>query len=204
MPWLWPICARPGGGEVTWQWGRPARSRSVLARAGGRTLGRQHALVVAGLRTPGRGRSYLAVGTPRQRPVRACRGGREDTRQAPHPSSDRSARAGAGEKIPGNGDAPAAAPLCVPGREGGHQAGSMPRLWPVCARRGGGGATWRLWRPGSGRSVLAGAGGRTLGRLHARAVTPLRAPGLGRNYLAVGTPRPQPLFACQGGREDTR
>ena len=83
-------------------------------------------------------------------------------------------------------------------------AGGTPRLWPFCASQGGGGATWWLWRPSSGRSVLAGAGGRTLGRLHAPAVSFLRAPGLGRNYLAAGTPRPQPLFACRGGREDTR
>ena len=48
-------------------------------------MGRQHAAAMASLRTPGRGRSYLAVGTPRLQPFRACRGGREDTKRATRP-----------------------------------------------------------------------------------------------------------------------
>ena len=92
---------------------------------------------MAGLRTPGRGKSYLAVGTPRPRLFCACRAAREDTRQAAGPGCGRSAHAGAGEELPGSGDAPAAAGLRLPRRDGGHQAGSTPRLWPFCARRGG-------------------------------------------------------------------
>ena len=49
-------------------------------RGGGRRLRRQHAPAMAILRTPRRGGSYLAVGTPRRQPFCACRGGMEDTR----------------------------------------------------------------------------------------------------------------------------
>ena len=199
-PRLWPVCARQAGGEATWRWGRPGCSRSVLAEAGGRTPGGQHAPGVAGLRTPGRGRSYLAVGTPRLLPVRACQGGREDTRQPARPGRGRDAHAGAREKLRGCGDAPVAAVQCLPGREGGHQAGSTPQPTPVCARRGGGEATWRLGRPGRSCAVLAGAGGRTLGREHASAVAVLRTPGQGRSHLAIwDTPTADVL--CLPGRE---
>ena len=102
-------------------------------------------------------------------------------------------------------------------------AGSTPRVWPVCARRGGGGRylvvgtvrlqpfcacrggrgnTGQAARPGCGRSAHAGAGGRTLGRQRAPDVAVLGTPGRGRSYLAVGTPRLQPFHACRGGRED--
>ena len=77
-----------------------------------------------GRSTPGRGRSYLAVGTPRLQPVCACRGARHDTRLAARPGCGRSAHAGAGEKLRGCWDAPAAAAaaaaLCVPEQEEGH------------------------------------------------------------------------------------
>ena len=43
--------------------------------------------------------------------------------------------------------------------EGGHQAVSTPRLWPLCASWGGGEATWRQGRPSCSRSALAGARG---------------------------------------------
>ena len=57
---------------------------------------RQHAPVVARLRTPGRGRRYLAVGTPQPMPQSARRGGLEAIGQAALPGSGRSAHAGAG------------------------------------------------------------------------------------------------------------
>ena len=54
--------------------------------------------------------------------------------------------------------APAVAVLRTPGREGRHLAGSMPRLWLSCASRGGRVETWRVARPGYGRSAHARAG----------------------------------------------
>ena len=77
----------------------------------------------------------------------------------------------------------------------------MPRLLPVCARRGGEGATWRFGRPGSSQNALAGAGGSTLGRLLAPAVVVLRAPWLGRSYEAVVTPHLQRGSVSRGRRE---
>ena len=124
-PRSWPFCASRGGREDTWQ----------------------HALAMAGLRTPGRGKSYLAVGTPRPQPFCACRGGREDTRQVACPGCGRSEHAGAGEELPGSGDTPAAVGPCLPGQDGGHQAGSTPRLWPICARWGGREDTGRQHAP---------------------------------------------------------
>ena len=86
MPRLWLVCAgrgergdtshaaRPGCGQSAHDGARGRTlgrqhapcscGRSTLAGARGRTPGRQHALAVAGLRTPGRGRSYLAAGRP--------------------------------------------------------------------------------------------------------------------------------------------
>ena len=150
------VLGTPGRGETALRLGRPGGGRSVLAGAGGRTLGREHAPAVAILRTPGRGRSYLAVGTPRSQPVCVSQGGKG---------------------------------TCT------------PRPWPFCACRGVGEATRRLGRPVCNRTVLAAAGGRTLGRPHAPAVAVLRTPEQGRSHLAIGTLGPQSVYVRRGGRE---
>ena len=148
---------------------------------------------------PGRGRSYLAVGTPRLQsvcasrggreggqgtcrprpwPFCARRGGREDTGQAARPGCGLSAQAGAGEKLPGRWDAPAAVGLREPGREGGHLAGGTPRLWPFCASRGGGELPG-CWDVPAATGPLEGGGQGTC------------------------MPRLQPFYTSRGGGEDT-
>ena len=65
--------------------------------------------------------------------------------------------------------------LCTPGREGGHLAGSTPRLW-------------LLWTPG---------------RWYTPAVAAQRTLGMEGGHLLGSTPRLWPLRARRGGREDT-
>ena len=96
------------------------------APAGGRTLVRQYTPAVAGLRTPGRRRSYLALGTPLPMPCSAS------------PGYGRSAHAGVGGRTLDRQDAPVVPGLRTPGREGGG------RSWLVCTpRREGGHLTGR-------------------------------------------------------------
>ena len=178
---------------------------------------------MAGLRTPVQGRSYLAVGTPRQRSVRACRGRMEDTKQAARPSCGRSEHAGAGEKLTGSGDAPAAAVLRLPGRmedtrqaarpgcgrsahagAGGRTlAGSTRRPWPLCTSRGGREDTWQAARPGCGWSAHAGAGEKLPGCGDAPAAVDPCLPGQDTGHQAGSTPRLWPICARRGGMEDT-
>ena len=119
-------------------------------------VGRQHATAVAVVRTPGRGRSYLRVGTPRLPPFNVCRGGREDIRRAARPGYGRFAHAGAGDKLPSDWDT---------------------RLQPVRAHRGGREDTRQAARPGCGRSANTGAREKLPSYWHAPAAAALCVPG---------------------------
>ena len=150
----------PGHGRTYLAVGTP-RQRPVSACQGGREDIRQAARPghgrVAVLRLPGLGRSYLGVGTPRPQPLRACRRGREDTTQATHPGCNRSAHAGAGEKLLGGCDAPAAAVPCLPGRAGGRTGDMHAPAAAVFRTPRRGRHNLALGRPGCSRSALAGA-----------------------------------------------
>ena len=217
MPRLWPVYARRARGSTAGRQPAPAeavprppgregghlagstpRLWPVCARRARRsTPGRQHAPAVAGMRTPGREGVHQAGSTPRMRPLCARRGGREDTRQAARPGCGRSANAGARGRTPGRQHAPAQAVLRSPGREGGHLAGSTPQMRPFCARQGEREDTLQAARHGSGRSTLAGAGGRTPCRQHAPDEAVLYSPGREGGHLAGSTPWLWPVCAPQ-------
>ena len=120
---------------------------------------------------------------PRLWPVCARRREREDTWQAARPRCGRSAHAGARCRTRGGQHALAVASLSTPGRKTGHLAGSTPRLWPVCARRGE---------------------RRTPGRKRVPAVAGLRTPGREGGHLASNKPRLCPAYARRDYRQDAR
>ena len=136
-PRSWRARARRGRREDTRHTRCPGCGRSVHASAGGMAPDRQHAPVVAGLRTPEQGRSYLAVGTPRPMPYSARRGKVEVIGRAARPGRGRSTYAAAGRGyLTGSSPRSRLVRARRDGR-GGHQTGKTARLWPVCARRGG-------------------------------------------------------------------
>ena len=123
-PRSWLVHARRGGREDTRQARCPGCGWS--AGEGGRALHRQQAPAVAGLRTLGRWRSYLALAPP----------GRCHTMLA-----------GEGWRSAGKQLASVAAGSRTLVRLGGYRAGRTPRLWPV---RAGWGCVGPGWRPGRG------------------------------------------------------
>ena len=157
-PRVMPLSARRGGVEVFRQAIRPGRDGCAHAGAGGGTLDRQGAPAVAGSHTVGRGRSYLTVETPWPMPHGARRGRVEVTGQAVRPGRAWCVHAGVGGRTLDRQGAAVVAGLRTPWREVGRWIGSAPRSWPVCARRGGGGATWECRRPGRCHIAPAGAG----------------------------------------------
>ena len=147
--------ARRGVVEATGQAARPGGGWCPHAGAGGRTLDRQGATAVAGSHTPGWGRSYLLVETPRLIAYSGSRGGVEATGQAARPGRGRCAHAG---------------------REGGHLTDKVPWPWPVRTLRGGGGGTCRWRCPGRCYSALVGVGWQSPGRPYAPVVAGARTP----------------------------
>ena len=109
------------------------------------------------LRRPGRDGGHQIGKTPRLWPFCARPGGWEGAGQVACPGCGRFAHAGAGEELVGGGDAPVVAGSRTLGWKGGHLTGRTPRLWPVCAYRGGRGARDR-------HLALVVAGARTPGR----------------------------------------
>ena len=132
--------------------------------------------------------------TPRPMPYCARWGGVEVIEQFVRPGRGHFAHAGEGGGIPDRQTAPAVAVPRTAWRQGGHWTGKMPRLCPVFAHRGGGGATWRWRRTGSCHFVLNMAGWSPTGRQAAPVVAGSRMPGRGEgaphrlNGLALAGP----------------
>ena len=84
--------------------------------------------------------------TPQRMPHGTRRGGEEVIGQAVRPSRGWCAHAGAGGWKADRLGAPVVGGSRTAGWKVGRGTGSAPRSWPVCSRRGGGGATWEWGR----------------------------------------------------------